>query len=89
MAAASLWVVAALILFMYIVFKFISSADDPNALPLNILIASDHSVYIGVITNGALGLLSIVALSRPNAGPGSPTSSSGASTWGCWCSSSG
>ena len=67
-AAASLWVVAALILFMYIVFKFISSPDDPNALPLNILIASDHSVYIGVITNGALGLLSIVALSQAQRG---------------------
>jgi putative effector of murein hydrolase LrgA (UPF0299 family) len=67
-AAASLWVVAALILFMYIVFTFISKPDDPNALPLNILIASDHAVYIGVITNGALGLLSIVALSQAQRG---------------------
>ena len=56
-AAASLWVVAALILFMYIVFTFISKPDDPNALPINVLIASDHSVYIGVITNVILSLL--------------------------------
>ncbi len=56
-AAAAVWVVAALILFMYIVFTFISKPDDPNALPLNVLIASDHSVYIGVITNVMLSLL--------------------------------
>lgn len=62
--AASLWVVAALILFMYIVFKFISSPDDPNALPFNVLIASDHTVYIGVITNIVLGLLILLLLRR-------------------------
>lgn len=62
--AASIWTVAALILFMYIVFKFISSPDDPNALPFNVLIASDHSVYIGVITNIIVGLLSLLVLGR-------------------------
>ena len=64
-AAASLWVVAALVLFMYIVYSFITAADpsDPSALPVNVLVASDHAVYIGVITNGALALLSLVALS--------------------------
>lgn len=62
--AASLWTVVALILFMYIVFKFISSPDDPNALPINVLIASDHTVYIGVITNVVVGLLSLLLLGR-------------------------
>ncbi len=63
-AAASIWVVGALILFMYLVFKFITAADpsDPSSFPLNILIASDHSVYIGVITNIMLGLLSLLVL---------------------------
>jgi hypothetical protein len=56
-AAASLWVVGALVLFMYLIFTFIQNPTDPNALPLNVLIASDHSVYIGVITNIILGLL--------------------------------
>ncbi len=56
-AAASLWVVGALVLFMYLIFMFIQNPTDPNALPLNVLIASDHSVYIGVITNIVLGLL--------------------------------
>ena len=65
-AAATIWVVAALILFMYLVFSFITAADpsDPSAFPLNVLVASDHAVYLGVITNGALGLLSLLALSR-------------------------
>lgn len=64
LGAASIWVVGALILFMYLVFSFITAAnpDDPNALPLNVLIASDHSVYIGVITNIMLGLLSVLVL---------------------------
>jgi hypothetical protein len=63
-AAASIWVVGALVLFMYLVSKFITATDptDPNAFPLNVLIASDHSVYIGVITNIMLGVLSILVL---------------------------
>ncbi len=61
-AVASIWAVAALILFMYIVFTFISAADPENALPLNVLFASDHAVYIGVITNIVLGLLSVLFL---------------------------
>lgn len=62
--AASIWVVGALILFMYLVFSFITSANpnDPSSLPVNVLIASDHSVYIGVLTNIMLGLLSILVL---------------------------
>lgn len=65
-AAAAIWAVAALLLFMYLVFSFITAADpeDPNAFPLNVLIASDHAVYIGVITNLVLGLLSILVLDR-------------------------
>ena len=64
LGAASIWVVAALIMFMYLVFSFITAAnpDDPDAFPLNVLIASDHAVYIGVITNIVLGLLSVLVL---------------------------
>ena len=63
-AAATIWVVGALILFMYLVFTFISAANpnDQAALPLNVLIASDHSVYIGVITNITLSLISVLVL---------------------------
>jgi len=64
LGAASIWVVGALILFMYLVFVFITATnpDDPEAFPLNVLIASDHSVYIGVITNIVLGLLTVLVL---------------------------
>ena len=64
LAIATVWVVVALVLFMYIVASVITAADpsDPNALPINVLVASDHAVYIGVITNGALGMISILAL---------------------------
>jgi hypothetical protein len=62
-AVASIWAVAALVLFMYIVFTIISAADPATAeLPFNILIASDHAVYIGVITNVVVGLLSLLFL---------------------------
>lgn len=65
-AAAAIWVVGALVLFMYLVYSFIAAADpsDPAALPLNVLVASDHAVYIGVITNLVLGLVSILVLDR-------------------------
>lgn len=62
-AIASFWAVAALILFMYIVFTIVSAPDPATAeLPLNILLASDHAVYIGVITNVVVGLLSLLFL---------------------------
>jgi hypothetical protein len=65
-AVAAFWAVGALLLFMYLVFSFITAAnpDDPNAFPLNVLIASDHAVYLGVITNLVLGLLSILVLDQ-------------------------
>jgi hypothetical protein len=51
---------------MYLVFSFITAADptDPAVFPLNVLIASDHAVYIGVITNIVLSLLAVLVLSR-------------------------
>jgi hypothetical protein len=67
-AASSIWVVVALILFMYIVFTFISSgvtstdSSAPPPVPLNVLIASDHSAYIGIVTNIVLGLLTVLLL---------------------------
>jgi hypothetical protein len=62
LGAASIWVVAALILFMYLVFTFIQDPTAEDALPANILVASDHAVYLGVITNIVLGLLAAMVL---------------------------
>jgi len=62
--AAAIFVVVAMALFMYLVFKFIS-AGDPSALPLGVLVALDHTVFIGVITNLVFG--SALALSADRA----------------------
>ena len=63
-AIASIWVVFALALFMYLVFSVITAPDpnDTSALPVNVLIASDHSAYIGIVTNVMLGLLTTLVL---------------------------
>ena len=59
-AVASLWVVAAIVIFMIVVFEFVSGVD-PNSLgPL--LIAGDHATFIGVVTNVMLGLLTMLVL---------------------------
>lgn len=49
---AALFAPVAMSLFMYIIFRFIT---DPETFPANILIALDHTVFIGVITNLAFG----------------------------------
>jgi putative effector of murein hydrolase LrgA (UPF0299 family) len=64
--AASIWVVAALLMFMYVVFTFISSPE--TGLLVNFLVASDHAVYLGVVTNGALGIMSVLFLRREERG---------------------
>jgi hypothetical protein len=83
-AASSIWVVFALALFMYIVFQFVASgatSSDPNAAPafaLGILLASDHSAYIGIVTNIMLGLLTMLLLT----GAGRPSWLSHLIFWG-------
>ena len=57
-ALAALWVPIALAFFMYIVVTVLST----GAFPANILIATDHSAYIGILTNIMLGLLATVVL---------------------------
>lgn len=66
-AAASVWAVAAMAMFMYVVFVIISTGIDPTdpSAPVGVLLASDHATYIGVITNIVLGLLITLVL-RPN-----------------------
>lgn len=65
-AAGTIWVVVALIMFMYVVFTFISNPD--SGLLENVLVASDHAVYLGVVTNGAIGVMSVLFLSRAERG---------------------
>jgi hypothetical protein len=57
LAAASIWIVVALGLFMYLVVLLIGAQGDINAVPAGMLIASDHATYIGVITNTTFAIL--------------------------------
>jgi hypothetical protein len=57
-ALAAIWVPIALGLFMYVVVTVLGT----GAFPPNILIATDHSAYIGILTNIMLGLLATVVL---------------------------
>jgi hypothetical protein len=66
LALASVWIVVALGLFMYLVTQFIANPNDPDAINTGLLIGSDHAVYIGVITNTMFALL--VALAGARAG---------------------
>ena len=51
LGAASIWVVGAVGLLMYLIALFISKNGDVNAIPRGPLIAADHSVFLGVMTN--------------------------------------
>jgi hypothetical protein len=42
-----------------------ASASDPTAIPAGLLIAFDHSVFIGVITNITFGLILTLTADRP------------------------
>ena len=55
--AAALWVVVALAIFMYLVMQFVTSGGDTSKISPNILIASDHATFVGVMTNLLFGLI--------------------------------
>lgn len=56
-AAAAIWIVIALGIFMYLVMQFVAAAGDVTAINPGILVASDHSTYIGVISNTVFAIL--------------------------------
>jgi hypothetical protein len=61
LGAAAIWILVAMALFMYLVSQFIQNPDASQIDP-GLLIASDHSVYIGVITNSTFGVLSALVV---------------------------
>jgi hypothetical protein len=63
-AIASLWIVVALILYMYIVTQFIQAQGDITKVNLGALVASDHAAFIGVITNLMFALVARFAAAR-------------------------
>jgi hypothetical protein len=66
--AAALFVPVAMGLFMYIIYRFVSNPDLSD-FPLNILVALDHTVFVGVITNLALGHVLRLAADRRGTWP--------------------
>lgn len=68
LAVSSIFVVVATLIFLYIVFRFISdpALDVTNPQIIGVLTASDHAAFIGVITNLMLGLM--LALTADRAG---------------------
>jgi len=60
MGAAAIWIVIALGIFMVLVAQFVAAGGDPSSLNPGILVASDHSTYIGVITNTTFALLIVL-----------------------------
>ena len=63
LAASSIFVVVATLIFLYLVYRFISdpSLDVSNPAITGVLTASDHAAFIGVITNLMLGLLLVLS----------------------------
>ena len=70
-AVSALFVLVAMAIFLYVIFKFISDpslAQDPTPIA-GILTASDHAAFIGVVTNLVLGLLTALTADRGDRWP--------------------
>lgn len=58
--ASMVFLVANVVLIGYIV-SLISGGEDPQSLPLGLILALDHFMFIGVMTNGLAGIVSVAA----------------------------
>jgi hypothetical protein len=70
-AASAVYVLIAMAIFLYVIFKFIgdpSLAQDPTPIA-GVLTASDHAAFIGVVTNLVLGLLITLTADRGDRWP--------------------
>jgi hypothetical protein len=70
-ATASVFVVVATVIFLFVIYKFItdpSITKDPTPI-FGIITASDHAAFIGVITNLMLGLLYVLTTDRSDRWP--------------------
>ncbi|HEX5590186.1 MAG TPA: hypothetical protein VFX65_07855 [Candidatus Limnocylindrales bacterium] len=71
LAASAIFVVVAMAIFLYVVYKFITDpavAADPTTIG-GVLVASDHSAFIGVITNLVFGVLLLLTADRADRWP--------------------
>jgi hypothetical protein len=70
LAAATLFVFVAMGLFLYLIFLFIQSGD-PNSVNFNLIKASDHAAFIGVMTNLIFALILAFTAGTRDSGPAS------------------
>jgi hypothetical protein len=68
LAASTVFVFVAIGIFLVMIFQFISSGD-PNSLNFNLIKASDHAAFIGVITNLVFALILALTAGARDAGP--------------------
>ena len=68
-AAASLFVIVAMILFVYVIGLVIQAEGDVAQIPVGVGLASDHSAFIGVMTNLLLGLVFALTADRRHVWP--------------------
>lgn len=60
-ATSILWLIPALALLAYLIVRYI---DDVESAPRGLFLALDHSTFVGVLTNGILGLLLVANATR-------------------------
>jgi hypothetical protein len=60
-AISVLWLIPALALLAYLIVRYI---DDVEAAPRGLFLALDHATFVGVLTNGILGLLLVATAKR-------------------------
>jgi hypothetical protein len=60
-AISVLWLIPALALLAYLIVRYI---DDVEAAPRGLFLALDHATFVGVLTNGILGLLLVATAAR-------------------------
>ena len=60
-AASIVWLVPVVGLIVYLIANYI---EDFDQVPVRLLLALDHATFIGILTNGILGLLLVAAAAR-------------------------
>ena len=68
-AIAAPWAVVNLALTIWFIVLFIGAKGDFTKINQGILIAADHSIFLGVMTNMAFGLMHDFAIDRPQSWP--------------------
>jgi hypothetical protein len=60
-AASILWLVPVVALIVYLIANYI---EDFDQVPVRLLLALDHATFVGILTNGILGLLFVATANR-------------------------